>query len=244
MKTCRACQQAKPLADFGVNARSKDGLLARCRACVNARGRALYEEKARAAGIPKFVADADKTHKVCRRCLLEKPVGEFSRRSKRLVAYSNWCKACSAAKAEAWRQANPDRLKANIAAYKRRHPDRVKAAMRSWVKAHPEYTRNRYVKRKSDPQAYRKLLDSNLRYQKRMRDASEDTDLTPEDVLALLAKPCHYCGGKAGELDHVIPISRGGVHCLENVVPACRSCNARKGARTPEEWDAARDLKR
>jgi len=42
---------------------------------------------------------------------------------------------------------------------------------------------------------------------------------------------CAYCGSAdAGTLqkDCVLPISRGGRYTLENVVPACRSCNASK----------------
>ena len=46
---------------------------------------------------------------------------------------------------------------------------------------------------------------------------------------------CQYCGRAAENLDHVTPRSRGGDHTWENVVAACRSCNARKGNRTPSE---------
>jgi 5-methylcytosine-specific restriction endonuclease McrA len=46
---------------------------------------------------------------------------------------------------------------------------------------------------------------------------------------------CQYCAGRAENLDHVVPRSRGGDHTWENVVAACRSCNTRKGDRTPDE---------
>lgn len=46
---------------------------------------------------------------------------------------------------------------------------------------------------------------------------------------------CQYCGSSAENLDHVLPRSRGGEHTWENVVAACRSCNTRKGDRTPKE---------
>ncbi len=46
---------------------------------------------------------------------------------------------------------------------------------------------------------------------------------------------CQYCSGAAENLDHVLPRSRGGDHTWENIVAACRSCNARKGNRTPTE---------
>jgi 5-methylcytosine-specific restriction endonuclease McrA len=39
---------------------------------------------------------------------------------------------------------------------------------------------------------------------------------------------CQYCDSPAENIDHVIPRSRGGAHSWENVVAACRPCNARK----------------
>lgn len=55
---------------------------------------------------------------------------------------------------------------------------------------------------------------------------------------------CRYCGVTVdwkdrrskvgGTYDHVIPVSAGGENTFENVVVACRGCNQRKGARTPE----------
>ena len=50
---------------------------------------------------------------------------------------------------------------------------------------------------------------------------------------------CMYCGGEFAEhgltRDHVIPLSHGGRDVWSNVVSACRSCNMRKGGRTPEQ---------
>src|SRR4051794_36194691 len=46
---------------------------------------------------------------------------------------------------------------------------------------------------------------------------------------------CQYCGAAAENIDHVIPRSRGGPHTWENVVAACRPCNARKEDRLVHE---------
>ncbi len=46
---------------------------------------------------------------------------------------------------------------------------------------------------------------------------------------------CQYCGGKAENVDHIIPKSRGGGHSWDNVVAACRPCNARKENRNAAE---------
>ena len=52
---------------------------------------------------------------------------------------------------------------------------------------------------------------------------------------------CAYCGQKipAGELtmDHIIPLSRGGVTEKFNIVLACKECNNKKKYLLPAEWD-------
>jgi 5-methylcytosine-specific restriction endonuclease McrA len=64
--------------------------------------------------------------------------------------------------------------------------------------------------------------------------------LTETQWQTLLAKydgHCAYCGKEVKlTLDHVIPLSKGGKHSIDNVVPACLHCNDSKGARTPEQW--------
>ncbi len=44
---------------------------------------------------------------------------------------------------------------------------------------------------------------------------------------------CLYCGRTDRPLtrDHVVSLKRGGPNDIGNIVPACRSCNSRKGAR-------------
>ena len=60
--------------------------------------------------------------------------------------------------------------------------------------------------------------------------------LTRKAVLARDGGRCVYCDRVADSVDHVIPKSRvGGTHTWGNLVAACRACNTRKGARTPEE---------
>ncbi len=49
---------------------------------------------------------------------------------------------------------------------------------------------------------------------------------------------CQYCGGdfttKELTFDHVIPRSRGGRTSWDNIVAACRCCNAKKGHKMPD----------
>lgn len=59
-------------------------------------------------------------------------------------------------------------------------------------------------------------------------------DLTFEQwqvVLEAHGHKCAYCGsGGPLTVDHVTPLSRGGLHTVSNVVPACKPCNSSKKA--------------
>lgn len=50
---------------------------------------------------------------------------------------------------------------------------------------------------------------------------------------------CSYCLQKGGELevDHIIPLSKGGTNALSNLTTSCRKCNRQKRDKTPEEFD-------
>jgi hypothetical protein len=43
---------------------------------------------------------------------------------------------------------------------------------------------------------------------------------------------CAYCRVQVGvkhlTMEHIVPMSKGGLHCLNNCVPVCRNCNNRK----------------
>jgi len=52
---------------------------------------------------------------------------------------------------------------------------------------------------------------------------------------------CHALLNGMGEVEHKIPLSRGGTNWPANLCLACRSCNASKWARTPQEFKVYRE---
>ena len=52
---------------------------------------------------------------------------------------------------------------------------------------------------------------------------------------------CHYCGrrfpAKTLTMDHVVPISRGGLSKKGNIVACCKECNNKKRYLLPVEWE-------
>ncbi len=65
--------------------------------------------------------------------------------------------------------------------------------------------------------------------------------LTRRNVMLRDEHTCQYCTRRLPvrelNLDHVMPRCRGGMDSWENLVTSCRSCNLRKGRRTPAEAD-------
>jgi 5-methylcytosine-specific restriction endonuclease McrA len=63
--------------------------------------------------------------------------------------------------------------------------------------------------------------------------------LSRKNILLRDHNTCQFCGRMLPAaqltLDHVVPRSRGGRSCWENLVASCYNCNNRKGDRTPEE---------
>lgn len=56
---------------------------------------------------------------------------------------------------------------------------------------------------------------------------------------------CYYCNCEVGnsyEVDHIIPLSRGGSNGPENIAVACMQCNRSKGSKLPTEWDGSSRL--
>lgn len=54
---------------------------------------------------------------------------------------------------------------------------------------------------------------------------------------------CAYCGAEIGiddmQVDHVVPLRNGGRDELDNMLPACRSCNHYKDTQSVERFRAS-----
>ena len=47
---------------------------------------------------------------------------------------------------------------------------------------------------------------------------------------------CAYCCALADTLDHVKPRHKGGATVANNLVPACKNCNRKKGSEDWRDW--------
>jgi hypothetical protein len=57
-----------------------------------------------------------------------------------------------------------------------------------------------------------------------------------EDIYKFWEYKCAYCEEPATSLDHIVPRFKSGSSNRNNLVPACRRCNANKGSTPIQTW--------
>ena len=69
---------------------------------------------------------------------------------------------------------------------------------------------------------------------------SDPTYLAARRAILQDNPTCHWCGAPATEADHLIEHDRGGTDTPDNLVPACKPCNSRRGNAYKNKRDAIR----
>lgn len=85
----------------------------------------------------------------------------------------------------------------------------------------------------------RNFYDRQKRFKRRA--AINGFKILPEQWISLLSKhnnKCFWCRKKFDklEMDHYIPLAKGGAHHIDNIVPACKPCNCSKRDQDPIEF--------
>ena len=134
----------------------------------------------------------------------------------------------------AWKIKNADRLRLYQKRTRAKHKDVLRGKYAKWLADNPNYHRdwrNRNMLRvRAYCQArYARLCGANGRY-------------TVEDVMRLLSEQnfrCQYCCmtlPARWDIDHKIPLIRGGDNDATNICIACVPCNRKKSASFPDTF--------
>lgn len=174
----------------------------------------------------------------------------FSKNDRGKYGLQAACRECERIRNRAWLAANKERRKQYKAKWEAENQERRAKRHKEWARENNE---QRTVKRRAWLRANPKLESSwpsssqearRMRQQlrrSRMRNAGIN-DLTFEQVWQMVEDQqycCAYCDQPfygEFEIDHMIPISRGGAHTWSNVAVACMPCNRSKNAKTPLQF--------
>src|SRR6266581_3267148 len=163
--------------------------------------------------------------KRCKKCGEEKPATTefFNQRKDSKDGLRNDCMECLRARRKTWYTANRDHALANMKAYDvaNRDHDRV-------------YRRSRYAAHRDHIKSYHHKLRAHKR-------SSEGT-YTAQDIQNLFKGQkgkCALCKQRLVkyEVDHIIPLSRGGSNWPYNLQLLCPSCNRHKSNKLPHEFN-------
>jgi 5-methylcytosine-specific restriction endonuclease McrA len=120
-----------------------------------------------------------------------------------------------------WRERHPDERKAEKRAYYARHQERLNAEQKEYLRLHPEVRQTSWELRRA------RVINASGSY----------TTREWRELLEFCGHRCAYCAaGGPLQVDHATPLFRGGCNYIENIRPACRSCNMRKHKLTEDEY--------
>jgi 5-methylcytosine-specific restriction endonuclease McrA len=135
-------------------------------------------------------------------------------------------------------------LRLASAAYHERHRERLIADMREYAKRDAEGNRRRSrewaANNRGKAAEWKVRNRDRATFHQRNREARKrmnGSDFTLDQWVEIQERfgRCCVCCGEAGvalTVDHIVPVSRGGVDSYENIQPLCRTCNGRKGTQT------------
>src|SRR5260221_4894948 len=163
----------------------------------------------------------------------------FAECSKAKDGLNAYCKKCMHQYYKEWRKNNVERAREISLDYYHRHKQICDENNKKWAKRNPDKVKARQ-KRYHDTERY-KAINRRHRHQRRILEKEADC-YTDEDINKQYIRQkmrCYYCGKtikKTYEIDHIIPVSRGGTNHPSNIVLACKSCNASKKDKLLHEW--------
>lgn len=235
-KICSKCNTEKELSQFNKDKRRKDGLNSNCRTCTKEYSNSV-RHKYKETYLKYYANNKEK---------LSNQKKERYKRDADIVK----------AQVKNYRDNNKDKLLERNRRYRSNNKEKVALKQK-------EYQRQRYLdntdKILERNKSYRlKNIESFREYNRKYRntpkgkaiqrnahnirrDRRREGDVTTEQMMELQkTKVCYWCNSKIKEndlqIDHYVPIAKGGKHTISNLVASCSKCNLDKRAKDPLQY--------
>ncbi len=160
------------------------------------------------------------------------PLENFGKSKRHKSGHNTKCKSCVARRFREFR-ATPE------------GKEKSKAAVRKYAKANPEVGRAK-VARWKQRNMDKVLADNERRRLQKRNQYIEDVNRTT--LWKRDQGKCQRCFNPVKlenyHMDHIWPVSRGGVHSYANTQVLCENCNGEKWASYPSVWEMLKIYKR
>ena len=237
MKHCSKCFEVLPMNKnyFGIGKKNKDGFQYSCKRCSRDENKKHYKENKEKYKVRIKAYEMNNKEVV----------------AKRRSAYYQKNKVRHRKLMAEWLDKNEESYKEYRKEYGIKNKDKINSRSRDYYKENRTtinkkqrlyYEKNK-IKVLARTRIYKEenpdLVTSwsqKYRARKKMLDSNFTVDQW-QKCLTHFNHQCAYCGSTENlEQEHVIPVSKGGHYTVDNIIPACRSCNASKNNKSLEEW--------
>jgi 5-methylcytosine-specific restriction endonuclease McrA len=257
VKRCTKCGIEKPLSEFGKSRGAPDGLNYWCRSCVNAQSNAYRQANREVylatkkrnydANREKILVRVKTYYKANQEAMLAKAKAYRQANSKTILAkanayydanreavlaqkkiYGKANKEVLLARNNAYYDANKEAVLAQKRIYRAANIEAVRLAVKAWQERNPE----QHAK-------HRRMADKRRRARKRGALVVRFTPAMEQAKYQEQNARCYYGNEELNgiyDIEHKVPLCRGGAHSPDNIVLACKSCNNQKGRMTDIEF--------
>lgn len=150
-----------------------------------------------------------------------------------------------------YRETKKDEIKSQRAEHYKKNRDAILAKVKyfyiqnkekliSYQKEYNIKNKDKIRKRELEYNRTNSQRVSHIANRRRTRKVNNGGSHTLDELVqkfSSLGNVCFYCGiGGKLTIDHDIPLSRGGTNNIDNILPACKSCNSRKRTLTAHEF--------
>lgn len=182
--------------------------------------------------------------KQCSKCHLQKDFNQFYKDKSKRDGLRPDCKECKNKYIKQYKVSYPEKIKETRKTHYDKNAEQIKKYVSEWQKENKE-------KVNTNSSKYRKTEKGRLTTKRKnhRRRALEKTTVgfLPKDYWTILiniyGQKCinRHCIKIIDDLnplslDHIIPLSRGGLHDLFNIQILCRSCNSTKRDRSSTDF--------
>ncbi|MXP42991.1 HNH endonuclease [Allopontixanthobacter sediminis] len=205
---CTKCQLVQPIGDFPKDSQKRTGYSPRCKACKNVQSSAHYQAN--------------------RLRVLRRLKDSYSASPERQKAYhKEWYqknKERRSRQSKQWKAENHEAYSAQQREYASKRTEQNRERSQRWVRNNPE--KARAIRTHHNSKRRSKII----------------TGASKSDIFKWTSrqrKICFYCGKRCEnrfEVDHFVPLAKGGAHEIDNLRISCRSCNRRKCATDPWQF--------
>jgi 5-methylcytosine-specific restriction endonuclease McrA len=167
--------------------------------------------------------------KKCTRCKSVLPQSDFYKDKKKRDGLTSWCiKCCSESNRTSYCK-NAENRNKHSAEYRINNIEKDRERHKKYDMTHREW-RNKIARRWqiNHPDVIA-IFNANRRARVLHAPGDGITRQQRHEIMESYGNRCAYCGNADRlQIDHIVPLSKGGAHSVDNAVPACCHCNTSK----------------